>query len=227
MNKNHEILDLSYLEASFGNEPDMITALIEMGTIQLSESINIQKEIKATGNYYLEWKHRLYYTLKGTVVMFARQPEFDWEIIRRYTMLGYFNKARSVKELHAIHKLLYCLVYGCKNVTFEREEPKKNLKNLLFGDAEEFYKICESLPEATHIPEETISSWAKGRPKYQYYFTLLNDMYAVSTDEEMKNCLAKYDKLAQENLDIVLTYLGKLHEEVKAKWEELRKLNEV
>ena len=51
-------------------------------------------------------------------------------------------------------------------------------------------------------------------------FKILNSMYAVSNEMEMKVFLFKYEQLAQESLEKLISFLSKLNSEILHYMEE-------
>lgn len=209
MERNYELLDLTYLKESFGDE--IIPELLILGDTQFKEFIEGLSGIKETRKYHQQ--HNWYYRLKGTIAIVAAPASYDKLEIRKYVMFGYFKVASNLKELKGIHKFLNWYLQE-KNSSEGEYEGRKQFQNLLTDKKNEFFLFCETLPDVGLTPIPELDAFSPEDLKDYYNYSIMNDMYNVSSDEDMKICFEKYEHLAQESLAKIISYLTKLHAEI-------------
>lgn len=210
MENKYELLTLDYLQDSFGEE--LIPEMLQIGIIHLAEFIEQLTEIKQSRNY-----HRQFFLVYRIDLTMFTDTKLGWSSrleLRKYLLFGYFRKASNLFELKEIHKFLFWLLNN-KYSNLAQKNAKPMLNNLLTGDGKEFFAFCYELPKPKINTNQIEEATTSEKTKFDYYYSILSEMYNVSTEEEMVRCFDKYDKLAQESLDKLISFIQKLLGEIK------------
>ena len=142
MEKEYEILELSYLREGFGEELEPELLLLSIS--QIPDFVSELNKIKQSRNYLKQ--HSMYYKLRGILIINASNNTYVATEIRKYEIIDYIRKANNLREFKNIYKSLYDLLYRCMCPYFYLNH-KDNLIVKINSNRDEFFKLTEKLPE--------------------------------------------------------------------------------
>ena len=205
--------DITIYKDLYGDDDELFKEILLMWVTSAEEDIKLLQELKESKLYYVEYEKKLYYRMYRMIrdIQNAENP-IDPNLIRAYTMLGYFMKANNLTEFKLIHRYLchyikYRYNYPGKTRKFNNVSVDKHRKYLIEGPKEKFYEFCKKLPNADISDFKWIYADGSVSTKAKYYNAILNDAYHISSELERIDFIKKYDQLSQQNIQEVIDFM--------------------